>query len=782
VNRIIKNIYILIFLICLSVNKLFPQIYSFPEIRENFLRERPQGGDLTIRNDCFGSMDDLILGTYPPLHPESQWFFTKMLDKALVELKTEPVSEGASIWQIYNHGFIVKTPSVTFGIDLHDYFRTPQFLELANLIDAYFITHEHADHFSYQLISLMQSQNKPVVGPAEFPPAPIKMNAGDNRQIASLNVIAHDGLHGDIPLRQYEIITLEGLKILHTGDNQTSETLPLISNVDILLLNSWINESGGISWIEGVRIAIEKIKPKVTLPGHMMELGHLGAVHPPVPYRDPIASDNGNLASEYYILGWGERYHFGNSTNDTVRPNIVQNLNAEVYRDSILISWETSQATDGDFASFYRIIIDDKIDSLIIKKQLIYPIDSLRTYNFKVYSYDDCGNQSENHAEVSFTTPSTANYPPRITNFFPLNDDTVQTFEGVFTLFNIEAMDFNGDDLTYKWILDQQVDLNTAEARYEFRIADLDSGLHKLTSIVSDQQDSTIKSWVINYNNDFAIVDNEDSIMYSDYGSWKTSNLQKAYGISCRTSGISNIGDYALYKFYPPRQGEYDIFEIILETSYASNSVLYNITINDQSIDSVYLDQNSGSGEWVKIGSYYFPEDSEVSVTITNTGIATGGYSIVSDAIKFNYKGDVNEIEEINGQIPKRFFLAQNYPNPFNPSTTIKYSIPSSSVMLNSFQHLNGEIPDQARLSDGQVRNDATVETHGHASVQLGIYDILGREVATLVNEKQIPGYYEVKWNSSNQPSGVYFYKLSITRNGGQAGDFIETKKMILLK
>ena len=93
---------------------------------------------------------------------------------------------------------------------------------------------------------------------------------------------------------------------------------------------------------------------------------------------------------------------------------------------------------------------------------------------------------------------------------------------------------------------------------------------------------------------------------------------------------------------------------------------------------------------------------------------------------------------------PSKFELSQNYPNPFNPSTTINYSIPS-------------------------------VETHGYASVQLVVYDILGREVATLVNKQQQSGSYEVVFNASHLPSGTYFYKLT-------AGNFSKTKKLLLLK
>ena len=100
---------------------------------------------------------------------------------------------------------------------------------------------------------------------------------------------------------------------------------------------------------------------------------------------------------------------------------------------------------------------------------------------------------------------------------------------------------------------------------------------------------------------------------------------------------------------------------------------------------------------------------------------------------------------------PKRFTLEQNYPNPFNPTTTIKYSIPSI------------------------VNRQSSI-------VVLKVFDILGREISTLVNKEQQPGNYEIEFNGSNLPagrqglsSGVYYYRL-------QAGDFMQSKKMILLK
>jgi hypothetical protein len=100
-------------------------------------------------------------------------------------------------------------------------------------------------------------------------------------------------------------------------------------------------------------------------------------------------------------------------------------------------------------------------------------------------------------------------------------------------------------------------------------------------------------------------------------------------------------------------------------------------------------------------------------------------------------------------EIPTEFILHQNYPNPFNPETTIRYSIPNVGT--------------------------------GFSLSVLKVYDVLGREVATLVNEPQPAGNYEVKFNASHAEhgrslaSGVYYYIL-------QAGGFVQAKKLIIMK
>ncbi|MGA2667909.1 MAG: T9SS type A sorting domain-containing protein [Ignavibacteria bacterium] len=104
-------------------------------------------------------------------------------------------------------------------------------------------------------------------------------------------------------------------------------------------------------------------------------------------------------------------------------------------------------------------------------------------------------------------------------------------------------------------------------------------------------------------------------------------------------------------------------------------------------------------------------------------------------------------IKPISSSVPGSFELYQNYPNPFNPSTKIKFLIPD-------FPLLKG------------VRG---------MGVRLVIYDILGCEVTTLVNEQLKPGTYEVTWDASDYPSGVYFYKLT-------TDNFNQTKRMVLIK
>ncbi|MBM4171654.1 MAG: T9SS type A sorting domain-containing protein, partial [Ignavibacteria bacterium] len=126
------------------------------------------------------------------------------------------------------------------------------------------------------------------------------------------------------------------------------------------------------------------------------------------------------------------------------------------------------------------------------------------------------------------------------------------------------------------------------------------------------------------------------------------------------------------------------------------------------------------------------------------------------------YKSIPTSIKNGKENLPIEFILFQNYPNPFNPTTTIQFVIPSPSI--------DGRENLKDFSSTRSPRND-------NVWVTLKVYDILGREVATLVDELKQPGTYNSQFSIRNSqlPSGVYFYTL-------RAGNFIKTKKMIFLK
>ena len=164
-----------------------------------------------------------------------------------------------------------------------------------------------------------------------------------------------------------------------------------------------------------------------------------------------------------------------------------------------------------------------------------------------------------------------------------------------------------------------------------------------------------------------------------------------------------------------------------LEFSFSGLDSSQEIKYLTPYITSNKLEDNLKAYDPVSVDSIYkIPSKSVVTLVCKLDGSAITG---------------VNKREEI----PKSFQLNQNYPNPFNPSTTILFTIPNVKT------------------------------TRRAVFATLKVYDTLGCEVTTLVNEEKLPGDYKVEFNANGMPSGIYFYQLS-------AGNFISTKKMIVLK
>ncbi len=167
------------------------------------------------------------------------------------------------------------------------------------------------------------------------------------------------------------------------------------------------------------------------------------------------------------------------------------------------------------------------------------------------------------------------------------------------------------------------------------------------------------------------------------------------------------------------------------------------------------INTTDGGDSWKMQDSLYSPSTTLSSIHFCNenTGWVVGKQwkQSMGKANAFIVKttnGGVMNLEYTENQKPQKFYLYQNYPNPFNPVTKIKYSIPVGSPL--------------SRGGRGVL-------------VTLKIYDALGNEVATLVNEEKPAGSYEVTWNADGLSSGVYFYQL-------KANSYVKTKKMILLR
>ena len=144
-------------------------------------------------------------------------------------------------------------------------------------------------------------------------------------------------------------------------------------------------------------------------------------------------------------------------------------------------------------------------------------------------------------------------------------------------------------------------------------------------------------------------------------------------------------------------------------------------------------------------GTHYLTK----AISLSDGSILACGYNFGSgrgDFLLTKYSINTTGVESNNVEQPNKFILEQNYPNPFNPTTKIKYSIPA--------------------VENADLRSLQTT---------LKVYDVIGREVATLVNVNQQQGNYEVTFIANGLASGVYFYRLSVGMN-------VQTKKMILLR
>lgn len=243
---------------------------------------------------------------------------------------------------------------------------------------------------------------------------------------------------------------------------------------------------------------------------------------------------------------------------------------------------------------------------------------------------------------------------------------------------------------------------------------------------------------------------NENSPDVLQVGNWEEYSMKGYEGKIFRTNDAINPTSLK-YNFQINDEAYYDVYSFRTPNTTWTKNAQYTLFGGADSF-KINVDQSDLTKKgWHKLGTVYLEAGYKTVIKLDNQFLESGKY-LVSDAIMIilNRKlspdvvVSVEDKENYTETVSKNFILYQNYPNPFNPTTTIKYSIPG-----------NGKWETE--------------------NVKLTVYDILGNEVATLVNEPKLSGNYELKFDGSKLASGVYLYKLQI-------GSSFQTKKFILMK
>ncbi len=219
-----------------------------------------------------------------------------------------------------------------------------------------------------------------------------------------------------------------------------------------------------------------------------------------------------------------------------------------------------------------------------------------------------------------------------------------------------------------------------------------------------------------------------------------TTNAQYWPAIQCDTSGIL----YVIY--YDERTTVGQTNSYIAYSTNAGNTWV-NQRLSDVSFPLIDVNSDVRIGDYIGIDAYA----NKIIPVWTDDRAGTPNQEVYGAVLS-----NLVSLKPISSEIPRGYNLYQNYPNPFNPSTKIKFDVPSSN------------------LTPGGAKG---------LYVKLIVYDILGREIKTLVNNRLSPGTYETQWDASDNPAGVYFYKITASDFSVSSGNiYSETKKMILIK
>jgi hypothetical protein len=246
-----------------------------------------------------------------------------------------------------------------------------------------------------------------------------------------------------------------------------------------------------------------------------------------------------------------------------------------------------------------------------------------------------------------------------------------------------------------------------------------DTLIIKSNDPVEPEKRVLVKAQGMNY---FFIVDNQDTDYYQESGEWHTSVAQ-AHGPSSRYAFLyRSPKPWAEFSAVLQKSGLYEISIIIPKTVNAAENALYEICLDGVPIDSVHVDQNQNSGDWVPIIQVSLPQGKPVQTRVIDDGSNQNGAVLRADAVQYALIEErVVSVKKQNDSMLLEFDLGQNYPNPFNSTTTIPFSIPADSRVLIEITNILG----------ARVYAKETFMAAGNHSFTWNGTDLFGKTVAS---------------------------------------------------
>ena len=309
------------------------------QANEVFSDYPPDWPEPPARRSALLLLDGVFHDVYAPQRPPVQLFFKTRMRKAVEEIEQTEIANGARIWKLYDHGFVIRTKSTTIGFDLirglsaraegfpigQDYMD-----RLIKQCDVLFISHYHGDHAEEWVAQSFIDQGKPVVAPSQvWKDKPINKLITHLERVPhtvqtlpvqggkqTLEVIVYPGHQGENIENNVSLVkTPEGPSFSHMGDQYNSDDFEWIDEVgnnhvvDVLMPNCWTTDI--------VRVA-KGFNPALVITGHENEMGHTIDHREPywLTYQRREGSDRFGGSSEVgydtplILMTWGESYHY----------------------------------------------------------------------------------------------------------------------------------------------------------------------------------------------------------------------------------------------------------------------------------------------------------------------------------------------------------------------------------------------------------------------------------------------------------------------------------------